>query len=411
MKPPVTLAQRRHVLLISSPCAHMTGVDRMGATLCNALDPAQFRITWAGAVGCERMRPLLREDVVQAILPYPLHISDELVQERQWEKRSWWLWTKIILRGLQKELRAARRLRQAVGLDKPQLVVTNSISILSGAIYARREGLPHLHIVNEWLDPTRRDCRLYARLLAFLSRRIIVTSRACARVFPAAEEGGKVRLVPEGNDVAFILSHAAGRSKRTILAQLGLSGDRPIVAQIAALRPWKGQQITVEALKLLASKSPSPLCSLLFLGGGSPEDHARLDGQINELPAAWRHAVRVERFAPNDFSLISAADIVVHPSVVPDPYPNAVREAMILGKPVIASNEGGLPDLITQNQTGRLIPARDSAALAAALGELLAAPQERERLGQAAAAWARSYLDAATRTQGFVDVMLECLDA
>ena len=400
---------RLHVLLVSSPLDRFTGVDRAGITLCNALDPGRFRITWAGAHGCEALRPLLDERVVERIVGYPIRVFEALIQENQFMPRSPWLWTKIIGREVQGQLAAAGELAAGLGPDRPELVVTNSASLPSGAIFARRQGIPHLWIINEWFDPQRSGCRGYAKIMAALSRKILVTSESCGAVFTAAGAQQNVVLVPEGNEVQFVLANRDQRCKADVLREFAWPGGRPLVAQVGALRPWKGQQVSLEALKILAGRHPAPICSFLFLGSGSEADRARLDALAGGLPAAWQGAVAFKKFAADDYSYMAATDFTVHPSTVPDPYPNAVREAMILGKAVIGSNEGGIPDIIRHLETGLLIPARDAEALAAAMERLLQDDDERLRLSEAAGAWARTFFDPKLRVKGFVAAMESCL--
>ena len=74
------------------------------------------------------------------------------------------------------------------------------------------------------------------------------------------------------------------------------------------------------------------------------------------------------------------------PSIWPDPLPGTVREAMTLGKPVVATAVGGNTDMIRDGETGLLVPPGDAAALAAAIGRLLDDDALRDRLGAAGAA-------------------------
>jgi glycosyltransferase involved in cell wall biosynthesis len=85
-------------------------------------------------------------------------------------------------------------------------------------------------------------------------------------------------------------------------------------------------------------------------------------------------------------NVYGAADLVAVPSTAPDPLPNAALEAAAAGCAVVASAHGGLPEIIRDGVTGRLIPPGDAAVLARVTAELLDAPSERSRLGTAAAA-------------------------
>jgi glycosyl transferase family 1 len=75
--------------------------------------------------------------------------------------------------------------------------------------------------------------------------------------------------------------------------------------------------------------------------------------------------------------LYGAADVVVVPSKQPDPLPNAALEACAAGCCVVAAAHGGLPEIVRDGETGRLVTPRDPAALAGVLAELAADPGQR----------------------------------
>jgi glycosyltransferase involved in cell wall biosynthesis len=93
--------------------------------------------------------------------------------------------------------------------------------------------------------------------------------------------------------------------------------------------------------------------------------------------------------------LLAAADVVAVPSIRDDAgnvdgLPNFALEALASGTPVVATTAGGLPQAITDGETGRLVPERDAAALAAAIDQVLASPDRGRALGAAARAHAVS---------------------
>jgi glycosyltransferase involved in cell wall biosynthesis len=79
--------------------------------------------------------------------------------------------------------------------------------------------------------------------------------------------------------------------------------------------------------------------------------------------------------------VFGAADVVAVPSTAPDPLPGSAVEAAAAGCAVVASAHGGLPEIIRDGETGRLVPPGDPAALAQAAAELLDDPGQRDRLG------------------------------
>jgi glycosyltransferase involved in cell wall biosynthesis len=77
--------------------------------------------------------------------------------------------------------------------------------------------------------------------------------------------------------------------------------------------------------------------------------------------------------------------VLVHPALR-DPFPLALLEGMALARPIVASAVGGIPEMLVDGTSGRLVPSGDSAALAAAVIELLADAPRRRRMGDAALA-------------------------
>jgi glycosyltransferase involved in cell wall biosynthesis len=88
-------------------------------------------------------------------------------------------------------------------------------------------------------------------------------------------------------------------------------------------------------------------------------------------------------FQTNVDRWLISADIVLVPSHV-EPLGNATLEAMAHSRPVIGTQVGGIPEMILAEETGVLVPPRDPAALAAAIGRLLDGRNLREQLGAAA---------------------------
>ncbi len=96
--------------------------------------------------------------------------------------------------------------------------------------------------------------------------------------------------------------------------------------------------------------------------------------------------VRLLGFRDDVETVLGAADLVVVPSTAPDPLPGSAIEAAAAGCAVIASAHGGLPEIIRDGQTVRLVPPGDPRALARVAAELLADREALARLGAAAAA-------------------------
>jgi glycosyltransferase involved in cell wall biosynthesis len=161
-----------------------------------------------------------------------------------------------------------------------------------------------------------------------------------------------------------------------------------VVAIVASLHERKGHAVLLDALALLAARGVEPLCLAAGTGpeGDALQDRARSLG----ITGSVRWLGQVADVRP----VLAAADVVVMPSLA-EGLGVAAIEAMAAGRPVVASAVGGLPELITDDVQGLLVPPRDAGALATALERCLADPALRARLGAAGESRAAAFSTAA----------------
>jgi glycosyltransferase involved in cell wall biosynthesis len=214
---------------------------------------------------------------------------------------------------------------------------------------------------------TGRALRSAARVLAVSED---LRSEAVARGAP--EE--KVRMLPNGVDLdAFAASDRAEARER-----LGLSRDAAMVLFAGQLAPVKNPLALAAAAGGLAKLEPRVEFHVV---GEGPEEEA-LRARAGELGVSDRvvlHGRRPHREMP---AWLAACDMLILPSRS-EGRPNVVLEAMAASRPVVASNVGGVSELVDDGRTGILVPAEDDAALTEALRKLLADPASRERMGAA----------------------------
>lgn len=212
--------------------------------------------------------------------------------------------------------------------------------------------------------------RRIARWTHRLADRVIVNSRA------ALEEERRAGVpldtliyVPNGVDVP-----EGGPPAR---AALGLP-EGPLVVAVGQLEEIKGHRYLVEAWPEVVRAHPT---ARLVLVGDGPRRLA-LHEQARGLGVD--DSVLFPGFRPDGRRYAAAADVVVQPSLT-EGMPNAVLEAMAAGRAVVATRVGGVPELITDGETGLLVRAGDALALSAAITALLQDGDRRTRLGRAAA--------------------------
>ncbi len=150
----------------------------------------------------------------------------------------------------------------------------------------------------------------------------------------------------------------------TLREEYGLPAEGPIVGVVARLEPEKGHPTLLEAWRSVVAAVPD--ATLLVVGEGSRRE--ALEALAVELGVADRVVFTGRR---DDVPAVTAAlDVAVLPS-----YREAlgltILEAMALSRPVVASNVGGIPEMVEDGITGLLVPPRDAEALATAIVRLL----------------------------------------
>jgi glycosyltransferase involved in cell wall biosynthesis len=169
--------------------------------------------------------------------------------------------------------------------------------------------------------------------------------------------------------------------------ELFLPHQAPIVGNVAALVPHKGQRHLVGAASLVLRKVPDAR----FVIAGEGELRATLERQIKEHHLE-KHVV-LAGFRPDVLSLHKAFDIFVMSSVT-EGLGTSLLDAMAAGKPIVATSTGGIPEVVEDGVTGILVPPRDDAAMAEAIVSLLKDPELRRRMGNAGLSRARERFSA-----------------
>jgi glycosyltransferase involved in cell wall biosynthesis len=211
------------------------------------------------------------------------------------------------------------------------------------------------------------------------ARHAIAPSRDSLDLAAAAVGGfaGRARVVYNGVDISSIEAAATPPARPdggTVPA------GSPLVGMVANMDRRKNPLALVEATAQLVRRVPGVRVLLI---GSFPDDGYRWEvlGRAQELGVAAN--VVEAGFQANPFPFVAACDVIVLPARR-DPFPIALLEAMALGKPVVATAVGGIPEMIADGETGFVVTPNDIDALAARLLVLLEDPQRRVAMGQAA---------------------------
>jgi L-malate glycosyltransferase len=189
--------------------------------------------------------------------------------------------------------------------------------------------------------------------------------------------------VHEGID----LGRVAAAPPANLHEDLFLPHGAPIVGNVAALVPHKGQRHLIESAALVVRQVPDAR----FVIAGEGELRPTLERTIREHRLE-KH-VLLAGFRPDVLSLHKAFDIFVMSSIT-EGLGTSLIDAMAAARPIVATETGGIPEVVVEGVTGLLVPPRDHQAMAAAIVRLLKDPQLRRQMGDAGAARARDHFSA-----------------
>ena len=172
--------------------------------------------------------------------------------------------------------------------------------------------------------------------------------------------------------------------------ELGLGEQDRLVSNVGRLDWWKGQDYFLEAMARVVEVEPRARALLVGDFNPSPRNQAYLQ-RLQQLVADLKLADRVifAGFRSDIPRIMAASEVVVLSSSEPEPFGRVVVEAMMAGRPVVATAAGGVLDIIEDRLTGLLVPLKDVPLMAAAIQELLQQPQAAVTMGQRAQQSAR----------------------
>ncbi|MCI0530097.1 MAG: glycosyltransferase family 4 protein [Nitrospira sp.] len=207
-------------------------------------------------------------------------------------------------------------------------------------------------------------------------QRLIAISK-CVRAVAveAGVDSARVNVVYSGINPSQTVVLSEGKKVRD---QYGLLPNQPVIGTVANLFTRKGYEYLIQALVEINQKKAGIHC--LIVGEGDEIYRSRLLDMVQKN--GLEKVITFAGFQRDVLSYIAAMDIFVLPSIL-EGFGIVLLEAMAMGKPIVATTVGGIPEIVEDQVTGFLVPPRDSSALAQKTIYLLENPSLREKLGQA----------------------------
>jgi teichuronic acid biosynthesis glycosyltransferase TuaC len=275
---------------------------------------------------------------------------------------------------------AAPALRDEIRAFAPDILHVHCV--LPTAALARGAGVPMVltaHGSDAYVEPwRRRDLRAEARA-ALAHATIVVAVSGFVKHAVAALGRPDAAIVFNGADESVFSPKARALARAT----LSIDPRRRVVAYAGNLLKAKGIYDLADALGGL-----NGLHALALFAGDGPEA-AGLRQRLDSRGVEYRLLGRISQ--PELSTLLAAADVFAFPSHA-EGLPGAVCEAMLSGRTVVASEVGGIPEIVKDGETGLLVPKEDPVALARAIGHVLHDDAQRGQLERNAHAFALRHL-------------------
>ncbi len=252
---------------------------------------------------------------------------------------------------------------------KPVACATNTSILLGGALVSKFKKVKHIWFVHE--NPGFLEQKLLKFWINIFSDRVIVPSRSVKEWV-----GESAEIIPYVEKI----KRTDRKKSERIRRKFGKDGNI-ILGCIGMLHPKKGQMYLVDIFEKIIQERKD--MRLVIIGGeieGYESYKANLQKSV--ISKGLREFVIFEDFKKNILTWMEAFDAIIIPSQYKEPFPLVAQEAMFVGRPIIATELGGLKELIKRDRNGIFIPHNDSGKAARVILKFIQDKNKLSRLGK-----------------------------
>ena len=273
-----------------------------------------------------------------------------------------------------KSLSILNKLHKEYNFD---LVYSNTLAVLLGAIFSKKKRIKHIWHVHEIIEHPKPIAWLFPKLLYYSSNKIICNSEATKKNIIIREKRNLNRIVVVHNGIVPDNNHQKSIKK----ADFGFSESDIVLTLVGRISRLKGHNWLLQTFNDYF-KNVNHI-KLLFVGSPVPNQEYYLHNiedyiKTNQLS----EVVKIIPFTLDLNSIWNLTDIALMPSTEKESFGLVAAEAMMAKKPVIAANHGGLMEIVVNNTTGFLIEPNNKMALKEAIEKLINNPDLRTSFGE-----------------------------
>lgn len=297
-----------------------------------------------------------------------------------------------------RSLKLMKRLAGDRGFD---VVYSNTVAVLGGALYAKLTNTPHVWHIREIVANSPKLASVFKSVVGRMSDAVICNSNQTREWIKNPGSEQLCRVVWNGVRDSVVITDVRNAERMA----LGVAARDILFVMVGRINNWKGQGLLVDAFCRLRDECQETI--RLVMVGSAYRGQEHYEDELRSRIQNCRHpdAISMLPFRDDIEAIWQASDVVVVPSTEPEPFGRVAIEAMAYSRPVIAAAHGGLIDIVVHEETGLLFEPKNPVALCEAMRQLTMNWDLRMQMGERARHRQRSQFS----VQAYADGVAACL--
>jgi len=241
------------------------------------------------------------------------------------------------------------------------LVYTNTSTILSGGIAAKKNGVPSLFHIHEVPTGNKLYEFFSGKIINWYSSKVLTVSNSVKKHWLKYIDDKKIERIYNG--IIF--------SKTDSLVELERDQDDFVITSVARIIPYKGHKYLIDIADELIKKSTK---FKFLIVGDTLSSYVSYEKSVNQKvrDLGLEDQIKFLGFREDVSSILKQSDLFIHPAIAPDPLPTVLFESLYNNLPTVATNLGGAIEILDNGNNGLLIPYNDPKKAANLINEYCA---------------------------------------
>ncbi|MDI6783886.1 MAG: glycosyltransferase family 4 protein, partial [bacterium] len=348
---------------------HISGAERVLLNLLSQLDRIEYEPIVVAPADGTFLTELTRRGIKTYPIETPLLIrSMNPIQLMKYISKFW---------------KITKYLKTIIINEKIELLHANSFTaMLYSSRAAKQTKCPIIWHMHDIVSP-RWFNRLFIRFAGRRAAKVIAVSNAVkVRLLDLGVQSEKCLVIYNGMDCLQPGFAKSAESIKKTKSELKIPTDAIVIGIFGQIAQWKGHHILIQAAPAIIQHYNKVYFIIVgdIINKLAGEYKQRIIDLINDLKLSNR--IILTGFRTDIPELMQMVDIVVHSSIMPDPLPTVLLEAMLYRKPVVATKLGGVPEIVEDRHTGILVTPNNIDEMSNAIRTLLDTPELRISYGE-----------------------------